>query len=221
MIYQVEKILQDVRVCLDRNKTDDALLTDGDEETLLLDDIIRSKIVEASELVLRRAPYYMLEQGHNFEDTDEVGIHWEKGKPCGWLLLPDDFMRLIVFEMSDWETAVYSMIMPGTLEYRLQRSRIGGVRGTPERPVCVYGVRPYGKVLEFYSCKNQTATVTQGVYLPYPRIEEINNIKSIDLSERCYKAVVYTMAGLTLSTIGESDRMELMMQRAEDNLNQP
>lgn len=218
MIYKTSDIIQTVRVCLDENRIDAALFAVGDEETLQLDDVIRSKIEESVDMVHKKAPYYMLEQGHNLEETDEVGIHWEGEKPCGWLLLPDDFMRLVVFEMSDWERPVYSMIMPGTTEYRRQRSRQGGVRGTVQRPVCVYGVRPYGRVMEFYSCKNQEATVTQGVYIPHAKIEIVNGVESIDISKQCYTAMVYMVAGLTLATRGEKELSEEMIKNAERNL---
>ena len=47
MIFRVNKIIKDVRVCMDENRTDTALIADSDEETLRLDEVIKSKILEA------------------------------------------------------------------------------------------------------------------------------------------------------------------------------
>lgn len=195
MIYQIDKIMQDVRICIDQNMTSDALLNTGDIDTLALDDIIRSKILEAIQRVHLCAPYCLLECGHNFGDA----VYWVDLE-SGWVLLPEDFMRLVVFEMDDWEQAVYQAITTDDQEYEKQHSRFKGLRGTSQRPVCALGIRPEGRVLEFYSCKSKDAQVSRAIYIPYPKIDEDGGV---DVSERCYHAVVYTAAGLTLITCGE------------------
>lgn len=228
MIYQVDRIKEDVRVCMDENRTDDALITSADIDTLKLDEIIQSKIVEGVERVHMSAPYYLLEQGHNFnqdiedeedsdhdDDTDEVveyanGIHWAPLE-SGWVLLPEDFLRLVVFQMSDWERPVYSVITPDTPEYKKQRSRVKALRGTSQRPVCALVVRPEGRALEFYSCKTTDATVTKAVYIPHTTIDEYGGV---DISEKCYTAVVYTIAALALNSMGEPERGNLMLEKA-------
>lgn len=207
MIYQVDRIVRDVRVCIDENRATEALEGFGDVDTLSLDDIIKSKVVEAVTTVHNTAPYWLLTPGHNFED-DEVGIVWKDNDTCGYVMLPEDFMRLLVFEMSDWERPVYTTITPLDPLYKRQSSRVKALRGTAQRPVCVIGMRPTGKVLEFYSCKSDEALVTQAVYLPYPRIEEDVNTHAelIEICEQVYDAVVYTVAALTLTSCGEPER---------------
>lgn len=207
MTYQVERMMEDVRVCLDQNMTSDALLDVGDIDTLALDDIIRSKIVEAAQRVHMDAPSYLLEGGHNFGDA----LYWGD-KESGWVLLPKDFMRLVVFEMSDWERAVYTAISTEDPEYSKQRSRFKGIRGTAQRPVCAIGIRPEGRVLEFYSCKSTDAQVSRAMYVPYPRIDKGGGI---DISERCYKAVVYVAAGLTLVSCGETEKGNALSELAQ------
>ncbi len=207
MIYQIDKIMQDVRICIDQNMTSDALIDTGDIDTLALDDIIRSKIVEAVERVHLSAPNHLLESGHNFGDA----VYWGDLE-SGWVLLPDDFMRLVVFEMDDWEQAVYQAISTDDAEYEKQRSRFKGLRGTSQRPVCAIAIRPEGRVLEFYSCKSEAAQVSRAIYIPYPTIDEDDGV---DVSERCYKAVVYTAAGLTLITCGEVDKGNNLSEMAQ------
>lgn len=197
----ITKIKIDVRICLDENKSGSALITSGDIDTLTLDEIIESKIVEAIQRVHLHAPNYLLEGGHNFGDA----VYWDTKLTgcCGWVLLPTDFLRLVVFEMSDWEQAVYQAITTDDPDYVKQRSRFKGIRGTAQRPVCALAIRPEGRVLEFYSCKTKTAQVSRAVYLPYP---EIDSNGYVDLSQRCYTSIIYTAASLTLATLGASDQ---------------
>ena len=210
MIYQLDKIMQDVRICLDQNMTSDALLESGDIDTLALDDIIRSKILEAVQRVHMDAPNYLLEGGHNFGDA----VYWRELE-SGWVLLPPDFMRLVVFEMDDWEQAVDQAVSTDDPEYKKQRSRFKGIRGTAQHPVCAIAIRPEGRVLEFYSCKSEDAQVSRAIYIPYPKIDEDNGV---DICERCYNAVVYTAAGLTLLTCGEVEKGNAVSELAQTYL---
>lgn len=213
MIYQLDRIKQDVRVCMDRNQIDTALITDSDEETLSLDTIIESKVLEAVERVHRDAPYYKLHHGHNL-DGKNAEVYWGEME-SGWVLLPDDFMRLVVFEMSDWERPVYAAITPADPLYTKQSSRVKAIRGTAQRPVCAIAVRQEGKVLEFWSCKSEEATVSRAVYMPYPRIDEYGGV---DISEQCYDAVVYTIAGLVAMSVEEGEKAQGFLSIAKTNL---
>lgn len=207
MIFQIDKIMQDVRICLDQNMESDALIESGDIDTLALDEIIKSKILEAIQRVHRDAPNYLLEGGHNFGDA----VYWRELE-SGWVFLPNDFLRLVVFEMDDWEQAVYQAISTDDPEYEKQHSRFKGIRGTAQRPVCAIGIRPEGRVLEFYSCKSTDAKVSRAIYIPYPKIDEDGGV---DISERCYNAVIYTAAGLTLLTCGETDKGNSVSELAQ------
>lgn len=210
MVYKVDDIMRDVRVCLDQNMTSEQLLQTGDIDTLSLDDIVRSKILEAVVRVHTVAPAHLLEAGHNFGDA----IFWGDLE-SGWVLLPHDFLRLIVFEMSDWERAVFNAITPEAPEYALQRQRVKALRGTAQKPVCVLTTRPEGRALEFYSCKSEDAYVRRGQYLPYPVIDEEGGI---DISERCYTAVVYAAASLVSLTLGEADKASALSELSNSAL---
>lgn len=204
MVYKITDVMRDVRVCLDQNMTSEQLLTTEDVDTLALDDIVRSKVLEAVIRVHSGAPVYLLEAGHNFGDA----VYWGD-KESGWVLLPEDFMRLIVFEMSDWEQAVFSAISTTDPEYALQRQRVKALRGTAQKPVCAITARPEGRVLEFYSCKSKDAYVRRAQYLPYPKIDAQGGI---DICERCYMAVVYATAALVLITLGEAEKASALFE---------
>lgn len=198
MIYQVSAIARDVRIALDENDVSTQLVQMGDVDTLALDDIIRSKIVEAVRRVEMAAPAHLLEEGHDFSG----GIYWN-ANGSGWILLPDDFMRLTAFKMSDWERAVYEAISADDPRYALQSSRYGGIRGNVQKPVCAIVNRAEGKALEFYSSKDDNAVIVRAGYLPYPCIDANDGV---DISQRCYEAVIYAIAALVAATYGDSDK---------------
>ena len=62
-VYQKNKIQEDVRTALDQNMNSDTLKIIGDVDTLALDDIIASKILEAVKRVHSSAPSYLLDGG--------------------------------------------------------------------------------------------------------------------------------------------------------------
>lgn len=209
-VYLVEEIAKDVRIALDQNMMSDALTEIGDIDTLAFNEIIKSKVIEAVKRVHSEAPAHLLDGGYNFGDA----VYWMEHE-SGWVLLPEDFMRFVVFEMSDWSRPVFTASNTDDAEYELQHSRFKGVRGTAQRPICFISIRPEGRVLEFYSCKSEDATVSRAMYLPYPRIDKSGGI---EVCSRCYDAVVYTAAALVLTTYGDADKSNVMNELAKGAL---
>lgn len=206
MRFPVDKICRDVRIAIDENIVSHSLLETGDVDTLTLNDLILSKIEDGVRRVEQTAPVHFLEEGHAFGDN----LRWGEME-SGWILLPDDFMRLIVFKMSDWERAVYEALTAENPLYRVQSSRHKGLRGTAQRPVCALISRPEGRVLEFYSCKSDKATVERAMYLPWPRID---NEGAIDICERCYNNAVYMIASLALMAYSDGEKASVMAEMA-------
>ncbi|MBQ8270787.1 MAG: hypothetical protein IJZ22_06260 [Bacteroidaceae bacterium] len=209
-VYPLDKIAEDVRIALDQNMSSDALTEIGDVDTLALNDIIKSKIVEAVKRIHSEAPPHLLDGGHNFGDA----VYWMEHE-SGWVLLPEDFMRFVVFEMDDWARPVFTCSNTDDPEYEKQHSRFKGIRGTAQRPVCFVSIRPEGRVLEFYSCKSEEAMVSRAVYLPYPKVDEYG---AIEICQRCYDAVVYTTAALVLITFGDTERSNVLNELAKSSL---
>ena len=196
MKHSASTMTKEVRVAIDMNRGDALLLKDEDCDTLTLDELIMSKLEEAVRLTETEAPLRMLESGHDFGECDTyIG---EDGK--GFIILPDDFLRLISFRMSDWRRTIYEAISESDPQYALQSSRFKGICGNPEKPVVAIVRRSEGKVLEFYSCNSDNATVAQATYLPIPRIDRDGGI---DVAEDCYRAAVYRAASLALASVGD------------------
>lgn len=195
MVVQATEMAKAVRVAIDMNKGDEPLFVEGDTDTLTLDEIIMAKLTDAVRMVETEAPATMLESGHDFGDNIFIG---EDGK--GFVILPGDFMRLIAFRMSDWKRTVFEAISDNDPLYPLQSSKWKGICGNPEKPVCAIVRRSEGKVLEFYSCTDNTATVAQATYVPIPKIDMDGGI---DVAEDCYRAAIYRAASLALASVGD------------------
>ena len=200
MRYEVDDIVKEVRIAIDQNMTSDALADLGDIDTLSLEQIIRSKIAVGARIVESQAPFYLLDSGKAFADN----ITWvqERGKGWGWILLPDDFLRLVVFQMTDWTHEVCTPITADDALYAQQFSRYPGIQGNPQKPVVAIVQKPVGLVLEFFtSMAGEEAYVKQARYIPIPRIE--NN--AIELCEKLHDAIVYEAAYLTALSTGQTD----------------
>lgn len=203
MLYLVNNILRDVRIAIDENMQADALL-DASPDALMLDDLVRSKVEEAVRRVIIKAPVHLLDGGVPFGDA----IYW-RNQASGWILLPDDFLRLIVFKMSDWERPVYVPITAADPEYQLQHSRYKGIRGNTQKPVVAICTRQEGRVLEFYSSNDDSATVEQALYMAYPVIDELDGIM---IPERCYRSAIYETASLVFATFGQADKSTIFTE---------
>lgn len=205
MLFSLSRILQDVRVRLDQNIRDEELLRIADKDTLELDGLIMGSMERSARAAILDAPVYRLESGHNFGEA----LYWGEGN-SGWTLLPDDFLRLVVFEMSDWQRAVYNVLTPLDSDYALQNTPFAALRGNPSRPVCAVVLRPEGLALEFYSCRDDEAYITQAAYTPAPRIDRDG---CIDFPEDLYEAVVCLTAADTAAALGESNLATALMEQ--------
>lgn len=207
MEYDVSKLLKDVRIAIDQNEVGEQLISVSDIETLALDEIITNKIVDAVSSVEKSAPIYLLDGGENF--AKNIGWKQAVGIGMGYTILPDDFMRLLTFQMSDWVRPVHETITEDSPLYAIQSSRYPGIKGCPQKPICALVLYPIGRVLEFYSCiDGQNVFVRRARYLPYPSLED----GKVMICEKCYRAVVYYLAGLVCSSYGGKDQAELLFE---------
>lgn len=200
MEYQIKDIIREIRIALDQNMSSAALVALGDVDTLSIEDLVNSKIEDAARAVVMSAPLAFLGTGKAFGDT--VGWDMQAGYGSGHIVLPDDFLRLIVFQMSDWSMPVTLAIDATSPLYSRQRSRYAGVRGNPQRPVVAIVSQPIGKVLEFFSCEQgEHVYIRMARYAPLPKRYTIDDEDVIDLPEKLLRPVVYYAAYLvSLST---------------------
>lgn len=213
MEYTVSELVKDVRIAIDQNEVGDQLINALDMETLTLDQIITNKIVDAVSSVEKSAPIHLLDSGEPF--AKNLGWKQAVGIGMGYTILPDDFMRLLTFQMSDWSRSVNEVITEDSPLYAMQSSRYSGIKGCPQKPVCALVLYPVGYVLEFYSCvEGKNVFVKRARYLPYPSIQN----DTIRICEKCYRSVVYYLAGLVCSSYGGKDQADLLFGISKDLL---
>ncbi len=199
MYYPIDVLQKEIRVILDQNSIDDNLVSDEDSDTLKLDDLIKSKIIDAARIIETSAPHHMLDAGYPFA-TDIVWNSKSEGNGSGYTILPNDFLRLVVFRMSDWLRSVYTPIFEDSPDYAKQMSRFPGIKGNPSRPVVAIVTSQVGLKLEFYSCNGGSGVyVEEAKYLRTPKEEEDN---TIDLCFKLKPAIIYYAAGMVATTLG-------------------
>lgn len=197
--YQVSDLVKEIRVAIDSNLKSDQLTGISDIDTLALEEIIGSKIAEAARIVVLNAPSYLLDGGKSLGST----VTWNG--TSGRMTLPEDFLRLVVFKMSDWSRGVTVPISETDPLYAQQSSRWAGVRGNPQKPVVAIVPNSNGLVLEFYSSKS--GSVAQATYIAMPKVES----GKIKLCEKLHDATVYYAAYLTAISTGETAMAEALL----------
>jgi hypothetical protein len=212
MVFEVSDIIRDVRVAIDNNDTSLQMPNNLiDIDTLTLEQIIESKVADAARVVESTAPFYLLDSGKAFGDS--IGWDGEAGYGSGHIHLPDDFLRLVTFQMSDWSYPVSEAITEEDEEYAMQRSRYAGIKGSPQKPVVAVVQQPIGLVLEFYSCySGENAYIKRARYIPIPRVID----GGIDLCEKLRPAIVYYTAYMVALSIKDGDLATAMLNQSKE-----
>lgn len=81
MVYKILQIARDVRIAIDQNMTSEQLIATDDIETLSLEEIIRSKIVEAVRRVETAAPVQFWKRATTFRAV-YIGMETEVAGYC-------------------------------------------------------------------------------------------------------------------------------------------
>lgn len=204
MIYKVADLVREVRIAIDKNNSSAPLVALTDVDTLSIDALIESKIEDAARAATVNAPRHLLDSGKGFS----TAVAWSssKTKHWGFTSLPEDFLRLVTFQMSDWSYPVVEAITETDPTYKQQNSRFAGIGGSPQRPVVAIVQHPIGLILEFYSCTSNDVAVKIARYIPIPRIEN----EHIGISEKLFDAVVYYCAYLVLASLSEVEQAKVM-----------
>lgn len=197
MKYALDDIKRQVRVLMDEN-AEDVLTPVGDVDALGLDKLIEGVTVDVLRAILLTAPASDLGDGKQLRG----GIAWESGMEgvgMGSLVLPDDYLRLVYVQMSDWAYGLSDAISSESDQYRLQRGRWGAGRGTPERPVAAVVPQTVGLTLELYSSAGGPGVyLRRGRYIAEPQIEEDG---TVEVPSKLLRPLVRGIAGEVLKVL--------------------
>lgn len=211
--YDVSDLLYRIRLALDESPSPLLTLPD-DADNVDLDQMIRLKLLDAAQQVHMSAPAGMV-------DGEPLGVSPQRNQDgSGQVVLPEDFMRLVIFQMRGWKRPVTVPIGDDHPDYILQKNRY--VRGGPDKPVCALTVGKDGrKVLEYYSVPDgEEHVIEKGIYLPWPQIVTSIRLNPaggqeqtewLALCPRLSTAVVYMSAGLVCTALGDMSRADYLM----------
>lgn len=221
MQYAESTIIKDVRVAIDENTAITPIAgADGtalDTDTLEMEDIIKSKITDAVNAVRKVAPLSMLELTRKASGTDWPVTWTDEDKCIGEVSVPDDYLKLAMFKMSDWAHAVTTPVQADSAMYHQQFSEWKGVRGNPSRPniAIVTDMTTGESVIQFFSCDSTAATAE----LTYVKRCDGADNGNYDIETAIYRAVVMKTAALVAATYGNGDQTSLLNTLAQENIN--
>lgn len=208
MLYNVSDIVEEIRVALDQNMSSTRLADLGDIDTLSLDELIESKIVDAARIVEQSAPREMLEQGTELqiyrvvageEAPDYLVNNITEGTiSYGCINLPDDFLRFLSLTIQKRPIPATEAISEQAPMFIRQFSKYPGIRGNPLKPVvAIIRSKQNGTpILAVFPHDRTNNRVTSITYLPIPSITTENDKEVIDISQKLKPAIVYYAAYL-------------------------
>lgn len=179
----VGDIVADVKVCFDEIGLNDAEFLTGTDNAEM-DTIITSKIGDALRFVGLHADVGYLEPtvvSTNVTAKDGM-VDYE---------LPDDFLRMIYAQLSDWLFAVTEPIFYTEKEYATLKNPI--TTGYPDNPKVAITA---DKHLELYTTKSSDVKLTFG----YIGEAKPNDNNEWPIPNKLHRAIIYYIAGLTLLT---------------------
>lgn len=218
-------IISDVRVAMDENTAITAFTdSDGtviDTDTLEMEEIIKSKIADGVNAVRKAAPLSMLDLTRKASGEDWPVTWIDDDKCIGEVEIPEDYLKLVMFKMSDWAHAATTPIAADTALYHQQFSEWKGVRGNPSRPnIAIAADTTTGKdVIQFFSCDSTEATAELTYIKRCPgSTGSSENTGSYEIEAPIYRAMVLKVASLVAATYANGDLAQLLNQMAQEAL---
>lgn len=220
----VEDLVREVRVTLDENRVEGAYLA-AESDHLELNGMIRSKLTDAVRAVSEDAPVGMLD-GVPL-DIPEAAQYMETDG-CGYVVLPPDFLRLLLFKMRSWRAGVYGAVGEAS-DMALQQRNLF-TRGTPLKPVCVLSHDLSGnRTLEYYTAgyenngeyNRRDHRIDRGLYVRIPAIVEVDEgdpvvrREYVMLGALLRPSVVNYCAGLVSASRGAGKQAETFFNLAK------
>ena len=190
----IQEIADEVRMIIDENEDNSALITETDELANDTDKITKEMIMQSVDMVHQMAPIW---KTTDVQTPTLVSLNpYKKGKAG---TVPSDFLRFVFADAEDWNQKVYEPITEGSAEYMMQSSEFAGIRGSAERPVVAIVPGLINLNMEVYSTEKGTATLA---YIK-KAVEEVDGVTIADM---CYKAMLNMVAKYYMVSVGEPER---------------
>ena len=119
-------------------------ISHDDMNDLIVDDtdvIIRQCLESAANMLLVEAPADFLIPQHvkasvSGVEQDYTSIQYKYTDGHGYLIVPEDFLRLYELRLRSWQQSLYELLPIQSQDAKMQATRWG--RGTPQKPCLLY-----------------------------------------------------------------------------------
>jgi len=215
----VEELIKEVRITLDENQTESSYL-ETSTDNMELDEIIRAKLVDAARSIIETAPVDLLEAVSLPTGTETLKTNADGS---GYVVLPDDFLRLVRFKLKGWRRAVVYVEAEGSEGDEIQRNEF--TRGTYIKPSCVFSHDGDGnRIMEYFTAGRNSDgsfdhTVETALYAPAPSIDDSTGNGTVGIPHLLRPCIVYYCAGLTEATRGNNTQADLFFKIATSFFN--
>lgn len=236
----ISKLIKEMRVAIDEvshDEMNDIFVDDSDEE-------MAHAIETASQQILLQAPQEMLVPQivkpsigtDGTFDYDAIQTQYTDGH--GSLVIPDDWLRLVVLKLRSWQGSLRTLMEPGSKEAQMQSSM--WTRGTPQKPKGMISVSPITgkKVLVYWTAGRYDTQETPSLksvydhqveiftYIPYQKIVDVTPSGEAEISlndkklilplvDEARKFIVYRAVSVFLISKKESDLADRFNQLSQ------
>lgn len=146
--------------------------------------------------------------------TDTVPVVFEQSLFKYYIVLPDDFLRLVTLQLSDWKRPIETLCTEDSAEYRKQMNKY--LRGTPNKPFgALTHKQGFPNIAELFSSYTNQSELLFGLYVPIPNIK--TDVYSRDYIEICEPLEYPCLNKITadvLRSIGEVQKAAIYDQLA-------
>ena len=221
LVLEVRKAIGEIS----HDELNDIIVDDSDV-------IIKQCLESAANLLLVEAPADFLlpelvKASVGDVDQDYTSIQYKYTDGHGYLIVPDDFLRLFELRLRSWQQSLYELLPTQSQEAKMQATRWG--RGTPQKPRGFLTVRSGNRVLMYFTAGRYSSHVSGTVenvydhlvevfsYIPKARVEGEGDESKlyVALADICRQNVIYRAAGIYLGSNQQADLAERFNQLSQ------
>lgn len=202
-----QEIIKKVRTIM--NETgEDTNLSLLEEDTIKLDEYIKSVIAEAINIIISNSPVRCV----NKKSGNNLTIN-KTDNDSGYINLPNDYISLIAFKITGWKRISVNVYNPDSEEYKAQCNDF--TRAGIYKPICISNYKNGERILEYYAVgTDPNPSIETFIYeAQYDRTVGLN----LNMNDPLVDSICYMCASLVYS-IFENEKTAKEMQTISINL---
>ena len=203
---QIDEVIYKVRTLMDELGYNDADFVNTDIDNLNINNIIKSKILEAIRQVYLSSPYKYL-------SGEYLSVVIESDGDKKYFNLPKDYLKVVSVKCSSWLKPVTDIIYEDDPLYILQSDIY--TRGSSEFPVAAITKGEDSDRVELYTIKAEDIVSCCCILLP--QFEKDGEITTIQYIEKLEPSIISQIAGMVTSIL-KDEIAQVHFENAKVNL---